>query len=73
MIYAIIAAAIGVVALCLHYSTPGRIPSKPKDDTWDHPWDDLSSDGSDGSLPGDPWGETYPGPYDEETDLGCYN
>jgi hypothetical protein len=78
MIYAIIAAAIGVVALCLHYGTRSYgLPyqSRPqgdmrfyKYDKWDK-WNDgivaddapgtCVSDGSDGSIPGDPWGTIY--------------
>jgi len=72
MIYALIAAGIIVVALCLHYATKSykiEAPTKSlvQDDMWDGRMDlgGGVSDGSDGSLPGDPWGETYPGPYDE--------
>jgi len=64
MIYAIIAAAIIVVAFCLHYSTPSYGPkteSLMQDDMWDGMGlSGAISDGSDGSLPGDPWGTNYP-------------
>jgi hypothetical protein len=64
MIYAIIAAAIGVVALCLHYSTRSYGPPSKSfvhEDMWDGRMDlgGGISDGSDGSIPGDPWGTTY--------------
>jgi len=64
MIYALIAAGLIVVALCLHYST--RSYGLPTKSLWedDTSWDDSApgtciSDGSDGSIPGDPWGTIY--------------
>jgi hypothetical protein len=65
MIYAIIAAAIIVIALCLHYSTQSygterSSKSLMQDDMWDEMGlSGAISDGSDGSIPGDPWGTIY--------------
>jgi hypothetical protein len=69
MIYAIIAAAIIVIALCLHYGTRSYgVSSKSlmQDDMWDGRMDlgGGVSDGSDGSIPGDSWG-TISHHYDE--------
>ena len=68
----IILAAIVVVGVCLettstkHCRTKAR---KEQEGAWffedpleiwdDDVWDGCASDGSDGSLPGDPWGTTY--------------
>jgi len=63
MIFMLIAVGVIVVALCLHYSTRSYgLPSKSLlhggDDHFSN-WDSASSDGSDGSMPGDAWGTTY--------------
>jgi hypothetical protein len=64
MLYAIIAAAIIVVALCLHYSTQSygtERSTKMRDDMWDEMG--LTKTIGDvpisGDLPGDPWGTIY--------------
>jgi len=64
MIYAIVAVAIIVIALCLHYSTPSYGPkteSLMQDDMRDEMgFSKTISDGSiSGDLPGDPWGTIY--------------
>ena len=64
MIYAIIAAAIIVVAVCLHYSTRSYgLPTESliEDDRWDETGlTKTITDGSiSGDLPGDPWGTIY--------------
>ena len=63
----IILAAIVVVGVCLETTTTKHYRTKAKKEQkgacfFEDPfesWDDCASDGSDGSLPGDPWGTTY--------------
>ena len=65
MIYALIAAGIIVLVLCIHYGTKSCETESPtKSLTQDDMWDEMGlsgaiSDGSDGSIPGDPWGTIY--------------
>ena len=77
MIYFLIGAGIVVIALCLHYSTrsyglPTKRLMQSNYDLFSN-WDRTSSDGSDGSIPGDPWGGEISDDLPQETDLGCYN